>query len=117
MPMAAPVTTAVRPSRENAATRSSWSGCTCLAAASRSPEIMSIGSGLDGRVDAVAALLELGDDVLGEDLEVAHDLLVGEVAELHVAEQLVDADLVVADDLLEALLGGADDDHVLVLVV
>src|SRR5690349_9283264 len=110
MPIAAPVTTAVRPSSEKAAVTSSCRGWTVLAAASRSPEIMSTGSALDGRVDAVAALLELGDDLLGEDLEVAHDLLVREVAELHVAEELVHADLVVADDLLEALLGGADDD-------
>ena len=36
----------------------------------------------------------------------------GEVAELHVADQLVDAELVVLQHLLEALLGVADDDHV-----
>ena len=43
---------------------------------------------------------------------VSHDRLVGEVAELHVADQLVDAELVVLDHLLEALVGVADDDHV-----
>ena len=53
----------------------------------------------------MAALLELGDDLGAEQLDVAHDLLVRQVAELHVAEQLVDAGLVVAQDLLEALSG------------
>ena len=38
--------------------------------------------------------------------------LVRQVAELHVAEQLVDAELGVVQHLLEALLGVADDDHV-----
>ena len=65
----------------------------------------------------MAPLGEFGKHDLGaEQLEAAHHLVVRQVAELHVAEQLVDADLVVADELLEALLGRPDDDHVLVLV-
>ena len=35
-----------------------------------------------------------------------------QVAELHVADELVDAELLVVEHLLEALLGVADDDHV-----
>ncbi len=37
----------------------------------------------------------------------------GERAELHVAEELVDPDLLVPEHLLQALLGRPDDDHVL----
>src|SRR5690554_1715103 len=134
MPPAAPVMTAVRPLRENCRASSSESsgrpsgpsapsGSPC-AARLRIPLIMSMGgvsflSATDRRagVDAVATLLELGDDLRAQQLEAAHDLLVGDRAELHVAEQLVDPGLVVAHDLLEALLGGAHHDHVLVDVV
>src|SRR5262245_17877743 len=92
MPDAAPVTTAVRPSSENADAIAGSSAAPCpLAASSRSFEMRSTTSDLDGAVDAVAALLQRGHDVLGQQLEVAHHLLVRQITELHVAEQLVDA--------------------------
>src|SRR5215203_784830 len=119
MPDAAPVTTAVRPSSENAAAIAESSVTpACLAASSRSFEIRFISpSDLHGAGDAMAALLQRGHDDLGQQLEVAHHLLVRQITELHVAEQLVDAHRLVPQDLLQALLGRPDDDHVLVLVV
>src|ERR1051326_1999338 len=56
-------------------------------------------------------LLELGDQLRAAQLDRAHDRFVLEVAELRVADQLIDTELGVADHLLEALVGGADDDH------
>src|SRR6188472_3407451 len=110
MPDAAPVTTAVRPSSENAAATSGSTTVSCaFAAASRSPEMRSTGSDLHGRVDAVPSLLELRHDLARQELEVAHHLVVREVTELHVAEQLVDAHRLVPQDLLQALLGRPDD--------
>src|SRR4051794_13077510 len=117
MPEAAPVTTAVRPSSENASAMSGSTAVSCaFAAASRSPEMRSI-SDLDGGVRAVPARLELRHHLTREQLQVAHHLVVREVAELHVAEELVDPDRLIAQDLVEALVGGPDDDHVLFLVV
>src|SRR5437764_7294886 len=106
MPDAAPVTTAVRPASENAAATTGSSDASCsFAASSRSFEIRSIvpddsaASAAHGRVDAVTAGLELGHDLLGQQLERAHHLVVGQVAELHVAEELIDPDRLVAQDL------------------
>ena len=57
-------------------------------------------------------LLELGDDLGAEQLDGAHDRLVAQVAELHVADELVHAELGVLHHLLDARLGVAHDDHV-----
>jgi hypothetical protein len=58
------------------------------------------------------APLELGHDVLGQDLEVAHHLVVRQVAELHVAQQLIDARLLVAEEparVTTAIVGSWND--------
>ena len=60
-------------------------------------------------------LLELRDHVLPEHLDRLHDLVVLELAELDVADDGVAADGLVALEFLEALLGLADDDHVLLV--
>ena len=45
-----------------------------------------------GGVDLVSSFVKLGHDLLGQQLERTHHLVMGKVAELHVAEQLVDPD-------------------------
>src|SRR5262245_25693604 len=50
-----------------------------------------------GRLDLDAHFLDLGQDVRAEELDRLHDRVVREVAELHVADQLVDAELGVLD--------------------
>src|ERR1019366_8504087 len=60
-------------------------------------------------------LSELRDHVLPEVLDRLHDLVVLELAELHVTDDRVTADVLVASELFEALLRVTDDDHVLVV--
>ena len=69
-----------------------------------------LGDGLD--LGLHLALVQLGDDLRAEQLDGAHDRLVRQVAELHVADELVHAQGLVLQHLLEALLGVAHHDHV-----
>src|SRR5205823_8131682 len=66
-----------------------------------------VGADVDRRV-----LLELREHLLAEQLDRAERALARVVAELHVADQLVDAEVGIVLHLVEALLRIADNDHV-----
>src|SRR5437773_6663604 len=112
MPCPAPMRTKFRPSSRSRDPKSGTSLSSVLVNGARHLGRVERAVGRDRRGRLDVELLELRDDLLPEQLERLHDRLVRQVAELDVADQLVDAEVVVLDHLLVALVGVTDDDHV-----
>ena len=102
IPLPAPTTTTPLPSRRSRP-RKSGTGESSVRVM-RTPSPSELPSGSVGS--------QFGDDLLAEHLDRAHDVLVVQVAQLHVADELVDAEVGVVLHLADAGLDVADDDHV-----
>src|SRR5262245_27001898 len=66
---------------------------------------------------AAPRLPEAGDDLLREELDRAHHLLVRNAVRLHEADHVIEAGSGVALDLADAVVDVADDHHVLLVEV